>query len=418
MTAFDTSDPRVEAGARLAQALAEDAQAAQNEPGLTAAQHRQMLIEVERRSIGGLYVHLPAWLTLAISSGLVERIPGWVAGIALFMLLNSLGRIALHRRFAALVARRAELAESLFLGLLLSSAAVWGGVLTAAYLWPPMMPAHDATRLVVLAICAGVTMTLSMMKRAGIGMPLLLFGPYMVALLTHATVAAGSLAVLLLIFLGYIVVVSRLVQRDYWAAVRAHALLAERAQAFELLSITDALTQVYNRLHFDRIVTKEWARAQRSGDLVTVLIVDLDHFKRINDGHGHPFGDVCLKAAAAALRRVIFRPADVLARYGGEEFVVLLPGTDVAGSLVVAQRLLQAVGNLALASPLGSVSLSCSIGAATMRPMAGVDWMALMSQADAALYRAKAEGRNRVVLAERWPPGVLAVQAAAQPAAS
>jgi len=404
MTAFDTSDPRVEAGARKAPA-------AQDDTGLTAAQHRRMLIDVERRSIGGLFVHLPAWLTLAVSAGLVTRIPGWVAGIALFMLINALGRFALRRRFAALVARRAALAEALFLSLLLSSAAVWGGVLTAAYLWPPMMPAHDATRFVVLAICAGVTMTLSMLKPAGIGMPLLLFGPYMLALLTHATLAAGLLAVLLLIFLGYLMVVSRLVQRDYWAAVRAHALLAERAQAFEQLSITDALTQVYNRLHFDRIITQEWARAQRSGDLVTVLIVDLDHFKRINDVHGHPFGDVCLKAAAAALRGVVVRPADVLARYGGEEFVVLLPGTDVAGSLAVAQRLLQAVGNLALASPLGSVSLSCSIGAATMRPMPGVDWMTLMSQADAALYRAKAEGRNRVVLAERWPPGVLAQSA-------
>jgi len=379
------------------------------------AQHRQALIEVERRSLLGLFIHLPAWLLVVMSSGLYRRELPLCLLVGALLLANVAARLVLHQRFAALVERRPRLAQQLFLSLLLSSATVWGVLLAVSSFWPPLSSAHLTVMLVALAVCAAGTMNLALLRSVRIGMPLALAGPFVVVLLSNINADDGFLALLIALFLGYVGIVSGSVQRDYWGAVHANALLALRAEELERLSVTDALTQVHNRLYFDRRVAEEWTRAQRGGEPITVLMIDLDHFKRVNDDHGHPFGDLCLKESAAALQRVLYRPGDLLARYGGEEFVVLLPGTDAPAGLTVAERLLAAVGKLVLASCDGPVHISCSIGAATCWPAPHAEWRELLAQADEALYRAKAEGRNRVVANVSGRPGRLSLVTSGTP---
>src|SRR5690606_38833832 len=102
------------------------------------------------------------------------------------------------------------------------------------------------------------------------------------------------------------------------------------------ISNTDALTQLHNRRHFDETFASEFKRAFRDKLPLSVLLMDIDHFKMINDRYGHPFGDLCLVSAAGFVRASIRRPPDFAARYGGEEFIVLLPNTDLAGSLHIA----------------------------------------------------------------------------------
>lgn len=123
-------------------------------------------------------------------------------------------------------------------------------------------------------------------------------------------------------------------------------------------------------------------------------MIDIDHFKVINDDHGHPFGDVCLQAVASALQDALRRPGDVVARYGGEEFAVLLPCIDHAGAEAVAQRLRAAVAALALTHQGRRVPLTCSIG---VHSVAACTAAQVISGADQALYAAKRQGRNRVV---------------------
>lgn len=167
----------------------------------------------------------------------------------------------------------------------------------------------------------------------------------------------------------------------------------------ETLSLTDALTGIANRRHFDQVLAQEWSRAQRLGHPVALAIMDVDWFKPYNDHYGHPAGDACLQQVAQALDATVCRSSDLVARYGGEEFVFLAPMTDDAGAQEIARRVVQAVQALAsphAASPLGHVTVS--IGVAALQP--GHDTLPgqLMQRADAALYQAKKQGRNRVAL--------------------
>jgi diguanylate cyclase (GGDEF)-like protein len=127
-------------------------------------------------------------------------------------------------------------------------------------------------------------------------------------------------------------------------------------------------------------------------------MVDLDHFKRINDSHGHPFGDRCLVAAAQCLTDIARRPPDLVARCGGEDFVVLMPNTPIEGARHVGQKLLQAVSGTTVTDEAHQITaqLSCSIGLASCQPGAHNDMSQLVEDADAALYFAKHNGRGQV----------------------
>jgi len=164
------------------------------------------------------------------------------------------------------------------------------------------------------------------------------------------------------------------------------------------LSTTDALTQLANRRRFDRLLDEEIRRARRSGSPLSVLLADIDHFKRVNDSYGHPFGDECLRQVAAVLAAHCQRAGDVAARYGGEEFVVLLPGLDAEQAFALAESIRCTIANLQLQHGDQPVALTISLGVATLTP-ALVAPAELLAAADSALYQAKNGGRNQVVLA-------------------
>jgi diguanylate cyclase (GGDEF)-like protein len=187
------------------------------------------------------------------------------------------------------------------------------------------------------------------------------------------------------------------------ARANTDAMLDNTAR-YERLAFTDALTGIANRRRFDETLAVEWARAARGGLALTVLMMDVDHFKLYNDSYGHPAGDLCLQQIAKTIRESIRRASDLCARYGGEEFVALLPGLDLAGGTRVAEALKANVSDRNLehaGSSLGRVSLS--IGVATMIPSPDSRCEALVSAADAALYEAKRGGRNRVSAAGYVP---------------
>jgi diguanylate cyclase (GGDEF)-like protein len=165
----------------------------------------------------------------------------------------------------------------------------------------------------------------------------------------------------------------------------------------QAIAWTDALTGIGNRRFLEHALARAVRRARRGARPLSVLMIDIDHFKALNDRYGHPAGDACLRDVAAALREALVRPDDVLARYGGEEFIVLLHDVDTAGARVVAQRMRTAVESLRIAhagSPFGVVTIS--IGTASSTQHDGAAPSRLVEAADAALYEAKRAGRNRV----------------------
>jgi diguanylate cyclase (GGDEF)-like protein/PAS domain S-box-containing protein len=193
--------------------------------------------------------------------------------------------------------------------------------------------------------------------------------------------------------------------RDATDRKTAEIKLQEALEQMERMAATDGLTGLANRRHFDGVANGEWRRCGREHQPLSVLLLDADYFKLFNDRHGHLAGDDCLRAIASQLAAAARRPADLAARYGGEEFLLLMPQTDRAGALCVAERVRQLVLDLAIAhegSPAPSV-VTVSIGVATAWPADPASGPknvgALLAAADTALYQAKSGGRNRVVIA-------------------
>jgi diguanylate cyclase (GGDEF)-like protein len=187
------------------------------------------------------------------------------------------------------------------------------------------------------------------------------------------------------------------------ARVRTHLTLKAQADLLREWVYTDGLTGVHNRRCFDERLAVEWSRAVRSGSALSVVLLDVDFFKRYNDFYGHLAGDECLRRLASALKACVRRPSDLVARYGGEEFVCLLPDTDLAGAMTVAEELGQLLFVQQIAHADSSVAkvVTVSLGVCCKRAgcAAGSDRggsaEALMREADAQLYVAKARGRHQ-----------------------
>lgn len=168
------------------------------------------------------------------------------------------------------------------------------------------------------------------------------------------------------------------------------------------LATLDSLTEVFNRRTIQQFADRELEGARRQRQSLSLLMIDLDHFKRINDLYGHEVGDIALQAVVKAARGVL-RAKDMIGRYGGEEFVVLLPGADAEQALVAAERLRHSIANCNFAVGGERVSLTASLGVAVA---AGPDETSqhMLRRADRALYEAKARGRNRVVSESQIEP--------------
>ena len=179
----------------------------------------------------------------------------------------------------------------------------------------------------------------------------------------------------------------------------AMAALEQANRRLEEMVLVDCLTGVPNRRHFDLTLDREARRSLRDPAPLSVVLADVDHFKSFNDLYGHEAGDRVLQQVARAMNDVVRRAADFFARYGGEEFVAVLPGTDSAGAVVVAERMREAVAALAIphegAAETGLVTMS--LGVSTVVPADGLEPKQLIAMADTRLYRAKRGGHNQVV---------------------
>jgi diguanylate cyclase (GGDEF)-like protein/PAS domain S-box-containing protein len=170
------------------------------------------------------------------------------------------------------------------------------------------------------------------------------------------------------------------------------------------LASLDGLTGIANRRHFDERLENEWKRARRDGTELSLLLIDVDHFKKYNDRYGHPGGDACLKSLAQVLAAQARRPADLAARYGGEEFVMLLPDTDRAGCELIGSAIRDSLAVLDIDHDLNPPSrkVTVSIGGVTAAWQdAQASASSLIEAADQALYSAKDAGRDRMVMAGR-----------------
>lgn len=184
------------------------------------------------------------------------------------------------------------------------------------------------------------------------------------------------------------------------AKIKNHLAVKYYQDTLKINTDVDQLTQIANRRRFDDTMTLEIKKAKRAGTILSVLLLDIDHFKFYNDTYGHLEGDTCLKKVAAALSTALKRPKDLAARWGGEEFACLLPNTNAKGAQNVAESLRAAIQNLSIPheSSLVSDVITVSIGVVASNPMDENSFDNLLKRADEALYQAKETGRNRIAL--------------------
>ena len=181
------------------------------------------------------------------------------------------------------------------------------------------------------------------------------------------------------------------------ARIKTHLKIVEQMRIIEQLSMEDTLTGIHNRRRFDSHFAMEWSRSKRERTPISILMIDVDHFKNFNDTHGHQQGDVVLKTVAVTITSSLKRPADLAARWGGEEFAVVLPNTPLDGAVHVAEQIRAAVEGVRIQGAGGQVlSVTISVGVASATPDSAHTGEELIRQADAAMYEAKNAGRNRV----------------------
>ena len=184
---------------------------------------------------------------------------------------------------------------------------------------------------------------------------------------------------------------------------RAEKALEKANRELDQLASLDGLTKIANRRQFDLHLQQEWKRLRREQVPISIILCDIDYFKRYNDAYGHVAGDKCLKQVAQGIRRAVKRPADLVARYGGEEFAVILTNTDIEGAVKVAEEIRKEINLLKIPHVHSEVSqhVSISMGVSSMIPDRPDGPEAFINDVDQLLYQAKEAGRDRIVTSEK-----------------
>ena len=349
-----------------------------------------------RTRLGGFY-YLLAWLLAWLFSA-----------DPLALLASGLGGSAL---FAALLLARqlhcAELGDNpvqlqrwldQHWALLLLTALAWG----QAHAWilyrAEFADSALIATLATIAFCTAMTFNFAMRRQRALLAIALLYLPGLAVLALDWT-RQLALLVTLSCYLSYLLLVLGRSHREYRATLAMELKLLEQQARLDLLSRTDSLTQLGNRYQFNTLFPALVAGAQRRGEPLSLVLLDIDWFKRINDEHGHTSGDACLQAFAERLRKVFRRDGDALLRLGGEEFGVLMPNTNLIQAAALAERFRQDLAHNGLRLSGRQLPLTASLGVGSFDVEMDDDADAFFRRVDRALYRAKEQGRDRLVQA-------------------
>ena len=362
----------------------------------TYALWREVQDVSNRTRLGSLY-YLLAWLlTWGFSQAPLQHLLLGLGGCGFFTLMLVLRWIHLpptihsDRRLTRWINRHWLL--------VLLTAMGWGLAHALALSDPDFQRSQLVATVSTIAFSSAVAFTFSMRLRRGLCTVLLLNLP---GLLVLASNGEQQLPILLTLafYLIYLLMVGTRSFREYHAGIALELQLLEQRDALERLSRTDSLTGLGNRHQFNDLFPLMLANAKRQGSPLALVLMDIDLFKRVNDQHGHLTGDACLEVFAERMRQVFRRDNDILLRMGGEEFAVLMPGTDLEHAQQMAEQFRACIADNPLQAREHRLNLTTSLGVGTFEPTRDNSSEAFFQRVDSALFQAKADGRNRLVLA-------------------
>jgi len=357
--------------------------------------HIHALNDLTNRAKSGLLVYLCTWFILSFNYKFNIHHPDFFIFNSCILVAIMLSRFSHYVVFVKQRYSNVQFMHQWLVASILLSGIHWGGMAAWVFHNPELDYLRHIMLIITPAFALGAACTLSISTEIRMLYPTLMLAPLITILINQGDTEGVTFAMLTSICLMYIFSASKASHNDYWAAITNHLVAEERAELMEKLSTTDTLTQLNNRMFFDTEYTKEWKRCSRINCPLSILMLDLDFFKELNDTYGHLFGDECLRKVANVIKNEVARPTDCVSRYGGEEFIVLLPNTNQKGTSKIANKMLLAVSSLQLECDGVKVSLTCSIGGASAIPDFKKARANLIKQADTALYYAKNQGRNR-----------------------
>jgi diguanylate cyclase (GGDEF)-like protein len=312
-----------------------------------------------------------------------------MGGICLFRLIH----LAVSQKMGE---RYETLNKNIFFTSVIVTALIWGVAYALILLKEEEYIAQMLMALCVCGLCAGGVVAFIPNRRLSIFFNISILMPATIIMLVNGLNI--PLAVMIFLFSVYMVLIAYKGNREYWDALENEYLLEIKSQEMARLSNTDVLTGLYNRRYFDEELDSEWKRSGRDNSRLSVILLDIDHFKSINDTFGHQVGDEYLKKTAATLISVFKRDYDIVARYGGEEFIVLLPGINADHASQLAEKVRRKIESMIIDHQGKEIRTTISAGIMCCVPNFNTRSDSIISGADKALYIAKEGGKNRVAV--------------------
>jgi len=366
-------------------------------PILKAQFHERLMRDLAERSIPGIPAYIAAWSVIVFATGFhhTHTAVAYAAWIGFFFV--SALRLIYQFTYQRLYRFSATLNNGFFLITILIPVGLWSALFTYCIVRPDTADIRMLMVMATAGLCSGAMTSFAPDRKIAITYLMLIILPACVSIIVFKR-EESPLFYLMITYIGFTLLQLARGSREYWSALENEAALAKKTRQLEDISKIDALTGIYNRRHFNQILDLEWKRGSREKRLLTMIMLDIDHFKHINDTYGHLAGDDYLKSVAAVLKGSFKRCTDVVARYGGEEFAILLPATPLADGIVLAEHLRKEMASNAVKSGKKTLQATVSIGIAGCVPDHRTPPEHLISLADKALYVAKTAGRNQV----RW----------------
>jgi diguanylate cyclase (GGDEF)-like protein len=349
-----------------------------------------------RTPLGGIY-YLLAWLlTWGFSNDPMALLAPGLIGIAVFALLLALR--LLHRLPNAQTPEALSRWLNQHWLLILGTALAWGLAHALAQVHPLLSSSAIIATLSTIAFSTALAFTFSMRKRHATLALLLLYLPGLLSLALNWQ-AQHAIVITLSFYLSYLLLALNRSHREYHNTLALELQLLDQQERLEHLSRTDSLTQLGNRYQFNSLFPVMVAGAQRQHQPLSLVLLDIDFFKRVNDEHGHACGDSCLSAVAERMRQTFRRDSDALLRLGGEEFGILMPNTSLEQARQLAELFRLELEREGFNVSGASLPLTVSLGVGCYDTRRDNSAEGFFKRVDDALYQAKAAGRNRLELA-------------------
>jgi diguanylate cyclase (GGDEF)-like protein len=353
---------------------------------------KRMDMDLLRLSIPGIYVYA---IFLPLTFWLIDfytYYPSLGLFYSIFMPVVSACRLV-HLKYSDKLYEKSRRFWLYLLSLLLALHAAASGSVLALVIHDPIFSEVNHRAILAIVAIAASTMLVQVPK---INIALLNLGALILPLLviTYLFDPYDKLIIVTIFYCLFQSSVLIAAHKNYFQGIRNEATLKEQHEELARINKIDSLTQIYNRGFFNSSYSNSWELAARNQLEQTIIMIDIDHFKSLNDQYGHLLGDQCLIAVAKTIDNVAKRKTDVVARFGGEEFIVLM--TNTKASLKLAEDIRKKINDKVFNFGNQSINITVSIGVASMKPVMGSNSNTLLYNADIALYQAKEAGRNRV----------------------